>query len=454
MKQHSGIDRWRDKEAKYLAQLFAQRYELRSDFGDIGGFVGCHIVHASWERETARYAVWRNVPTEYDHYCGDDTDFGVPLSDNVLAALRAWLPQAELAEVGFFECEDRECWVMIVQAAERGGGHGMRYDQVIDTEHMISHWLHEHYRFDGSKRTPVEVAAASVLDANLVARLNDLGAVDALDAEALRDRMSQAKGVLAHMRRRASETRVPRKKVLVQHGEVTEELEEDVAPLVLETWKAGFDTFSAFEDSLDHPDPWAGGKIEIAFACAADADRWLHIVAACPEASFFNPMNVNLGPGDMWNWGVSPFQAGQDEEDGAAGGPTTLDFKVRVWFPHSDLAAVVDRLKEHNSRGSEPERSPAPSERPSPAANADGSIPTPDNHQHNNGSVHMKNNKSGGHDTDSTSTLPASAPLVVPPPTASPPFIVPPPATPASSPAAGQPRDSGEQPPRVLGLFE
>jgi len=65
------------------------------------------------------------------------------------------------------------------------------------------------------------------------------------------------------------------------------------------------------------------------------------------------------------------------------------------------------------------------------------------------------NNKNAALSMDVPPGVPASLPhVLVPPPASSPHVLVPPPARPASSPAIGQPGDSGERPPRVLGLFE
>jgi hypothetical protein len=139
-------------------------------------------------------------------------------------------------------------------------------------------------------------------------------------------------------------------------------IDEDIAPLVLETWKAGVETQCSCQDARvlgDDARPWLNGHIQLAFPTFDDARRWLDIVAKHQKGgrSLYNRMTHSGCRGVVtWHYEVSAYDAAFDEDCDETLGPTTLDFIVFVYFPRSDVATVVRRLRAHNARAVAAER--------------------------------------------------------------------------------------------------
>jgi hypothetical protein len=146
------------------------------------------------------------------------------------------------------------------------------------------------------------------------------------------------------------------KTVLVRHGGMRARIDEDIAPLVLETWKAGVETHCSCQDARvlgDEERPWMSGWIQLGFPAFDAARCWLDIVAKHEKGgrSLYNRMTHFGCRGIVtWHWEASPYDAAYDEGCDETIGPTTLDFMVFVYFPRSDVARVVRRLRAHNAR--------------------------------------------------------------------------------------------------------
>jgi hypothetical protein len=142
--------------------------------------------------------------------------------------------------------------------------------------------------------------------------------------------------------------------VLVRHASARALIDEKIAPLVLETWKAGVRTHCSCEDagSLRDDDDRMRGWVQLGFPSVEHARVWLRIVARHRRGrrTLYHRMTSALRERcrTRWRWEVSAFDAAYDWASGTSGGPATLDFRVFVYFPRADLAIVVRRLREHN----------------------------------------------------------------------------------------------------------
>ena len=84
------------------------------------------------------------------------------------------------------------------------------------------------------------------------------------------------------------------------------------------------------------------------------ARLWLRLVAKHRKGTrtLYHRMtcsSVRRGT-SFWRWEVAAYDAAYDWSADAVRGPSSLDFRVFVYFPNTDLAAVVRLLKESNDR--------------------------------------------------------------------------------------------------------
>jgi len=141
--------------------------------------------------------------------------------------------------------------------------------------------------------------------------------------------------------------------VVVQHGRLRAHVDEKIALLVLETWRAGVRTHCSCEDAGNlRDDGRMRGWVQLGFPSVEHARAWLRIVARYRggRRTLYHRMTSALRERcrARWRWEVSAFDAAFCWASGTSAGPTTLDFRVFVYFPRADLAAVVRRLREHN----------------------------------------------------------------------------------------------------------
>ncbi len=141
------------------------------------------------------------------------------------------------------------------------------------------------------------------------------------------------------------------REVIVRHGRRRAAIDEAIAPLVLEVWKARVRTDHSCQDARRPGDkqPW----ITLGFTSVADARRWMRIVAR-PKKNLRWLHNQEkqracrrmrqLGIA-CWRWEAYAYDAVYP-----AVGPTRLDLGVFVSFPRSDLTEVLRGLRSYNRR--------------------------------------------------------------------------------------------------------
>jgi hypothetical protein len=154
--------------------------------------------------------------------------------------------------------------------------------------------------------------------------------------------------------------------VQVEHGGYSAEVDAELAPLILELWRAEIWTSLSCQEGVD-------GRVWIEFE-GESVERFLSIAAGAHDAemdSLYNRVVGGFEPDEEWEewrktraWSytasvedanVKYEQDGETVHEVAEGGPD-VRLLVSVRFPRTDLLAVLARVKAHN-------RSHAPSRR-------------------------------------------------------------------------------------------
>jgi hypothetical protein len=141
------------------------------------------------------------------------------------------------------------------------------------------------------------------------------------------------------------------------------EVDEELAPLIQAIWRAGIDTINSCQENQP-------GIAWIEFATARDAQRFLNLVAECPDKSELHVVNGRLFVGDTpfehtlyprvthrgvdggWRYDVSLYDLGVDEEivNGQVVdtpiGPSDFQFAVSIRFPRTELPLLLEKLQE------------------------------------------------------------------------------------------------------------
>jgi hypothetical protein len=145
------------------------------------------------------------------------------------------------------------------------------------------------------------------------------------------------------------------KQVRIEHGEMSAEVDEKIAPLILALWRAGIETFR----SCQHHGP--SGKVWIGFASADDVAAFLELVVGMDGGvwsrrgtwGFWMALRQSeplLGPGihpEGWEFHLSTADSSLEPDwprDKA--GPCFL-LAVDVLFPRRDLRRVLNLLEAH-----------------------------------------------------------------------------------------------------------
>jgi len=121
------------------------------------------------------------------------------------------------------------------------------------------------------------------------------------------------------------------KTVTVKYGDLSTEIDEKIAPLILEIWKADIHTLCSCQAFP------VDGLVMIVFASGYDAHRFLDIVGnniECGNSAFERVLCL----GDNNNW---IFLRHPDHE-------TISKLYVIVKFPRSDIPSILDILQEWN----------------------------------------------------------------------------------------------------------
>jgi hypothetical protein len=131
-------------------------------------------------------------------------------------------------------------------------------------------------------------------------------------------------------------------------GRMREEIDERIAPLVREIWKAGIRTIMSCQET----EP---GIAWIEFDSVADLIRFLNVVAQYEEGvdTLYNRINRRrVGPTSTscWEFQLNLLDCGfSPQDDDRYEGPADFLVSVGVYFPQGDLPVLVRRMKHHNS---------------------------------------------------------------------------------------------------------
>ncbi len=148
--------------------------------------------------------------------------------------------------------------------------------------------------------------------------------------------------------------------VLVRLGRWRARVDEPIAPLVLETWKAGIRTHCSCQDAgaAEGEPVWMKDRIMLGFPTVEHARHWLRIVTVHRKGvrRLYHRMTSSLRHRcrSRWRWEVTAYDAAYDWPTDTVDGPTWLEFRVFLYFPRNDIGIVLRRLREHNTRGPRP----------------------------------------------------------------------------------------------------
>jgi hypothetical protein len=155
--------------------------------------------------------------------------------------------------------------------------------------------------------------------------------------------------------------------VRVRVGEWEADIDEEIAPLIEEIWKADIDTANSCQENKP-------GIVWIEFLSADDAASFLNIVAEYEEEidSLYNRIRHGWDSisgrlsAPFWEYTIHPqdfaLQQEVDEEDCVDEwheGIADFFFSVSIRFPRSDVPTLLERLRRYNGATREPVESQA-----------------------------------------------------------------------------------------------
>lgn len=142
------------------------------------------------------------------------------------------------------------------------------------------------------------------------------------------------------------------KQVRVNVGQSEADVDEELAPLVEELWKADISTVLSCQENRP-------GVAWIMFDMPGDVCKFIDIVAEydSESGSLYRRITGRDDEG-CWEYDLLPEDAGlcEEEEGGEIvewhEGQVAFYFNTSVRFPRTDLPILLDRLKRHNESGS------------------------------------------------------------------------------------------------------
>jgi hypothetical protein len=178
-----------------------------------------------------------------------------------------------------------------------------------------------------------ELAAASAE----ILRLRSLLRWKGVDAD---DPALVPPGHLVYQPQRAEDARGrAHRTVRVRHAGMSAEIDEPIAELVLELWRAGLRTVNSCQDN-------PRGYVWLELASAEDAGRLVDLITGGGGAETYGLENRALreGPAGFWplSRGLWLYKALPVRDGGTI-------FLISVRFPHADLPAVLEKLRAHNA---------------------------------------------------------------------------------------------------------
>lgn len=151
--------------------------------------------------------------------------------------------------------------------------------------------------------------------------------------------------------------------VHLEYDKQSAEVDEGIAPLILELWKADIWTLMCCEENRP-------GIMWIEFVTTMDAEEFLNIIAPYEEGieSLYNRVRQEWGYSDsrevagLWEYSVHPDDFSVSETENENGdwvehstGDSNFNFSLGVRFPKSDYPLLLERIKEFNEKKINPQ---------------------------------------------------------------------------------------------------
>jgi len=136
-------------------------------------------------------------------------------------------------------------------------------------------------------------------------------------------------------------------KTVVRHLAHSAAIDQELAPLIFELWKAQISTSASCQESPK-------GRAWIRFSSPADALSFLNVVIKYvpEEEPFYRRMiGRDKTPRD-WKYALEPEQVTDWASDAADQlnwkPPSRVAFEVTIWIPTDDVSVVAALLKDYN----------------------------------------------------------------------------------------------------------
>lgn len=144
------------------------------------------------------------------------------------------------------------------------------------------------------------------------------------------------------------------KQIRVCIGDREADIDEGIAPLIEELWKADIETFNSCQENKP-------GIIWIQFASPEDASRSLDIVAQYEDGvdTLYNRARIAWAPFDdkdmtapFWEYAILPedmamveeYDENEDLIEESHMGKPCFTFSVSIRFPVADYAVILERM--------------------------------------------------------------------------------------------------------------
>lgn len=147
------------------------------------------------------------------------------------------------------------------------------------------------------------------------------------------------------------------KAILVRWEDEEAWIDEELAPLILELWKAGIGTVNSCQENRP-------GWVWIEFYDTSHAVAFINIVARYEEGiqTFYNRIRQAWVPreGELeeaWEYSVHPidmavYDISVDDRyiEESCSGPSAFIFSLSIRFPRPDLPLILKRVRQHNKQ--------------------------------------------------------------------------------------------------------
>ncbi|MDQ3920279.1 MAG: hypothetical protein M3348_17590 [Acidobacteriota bacterium] len=136
--------------------------------------------------------------------------------------------------------------------------------------------------------------------------------------------------------------------MLVKHGDLEEEIDVLIAPLILEMWKAGIETLMSCQSAFK--------KVWIQFPDVSEVEKFLNIAGGDFDhhrrGSLYDRLsdqwfvkNQRFYNARCWEYEVGIIDFGKDQQEDCP----FFSLYINVRFPKRDLPAVLERMQRYNA---------------------------------------------------------------------------------------------------------